>query len=246
MFSSQQAYRLFHLQKTRYLALKALGQWCSSARWKASVCTSSGQNTPKTEQLWRQPGAMSDRKSTFWHLPSMCCSHPVLKGWAEGPLLYLVTPKAAPSLPSAEEGARKLLTWKPCTLKRCYSIHPASPLAPCAPHFGVLQTRQMTRKGHFPPTLEEPSQITLTGVLNDKQPWALFEDTEARHNYKPFSPSSPSGCMIHYLSNDYVWYKLLLHEQIQKQIWVNTLNRWSFMIVIYFSIQLSYFVNSSS
>lgn len=26
-------------------------------------------------------------------------------------------------LPSAEESARKLLTWKPCTLKRCYSIH---------------------------------------------------------------------------------------------------------------------------
>lgn len=87
MFSSQQGYRLFHLQKTRYLALKALGQWCSSVRWKASVCTLSRQNTPKTEWLggslvrWVTEKAPSD----FW--PSMCCSNLMLKGWAEGPVI---------------------------------------------------------------------------------------------------------------------------------------------------------------
>lgn len=78
MFFKCFAYRLFHLQKTRYLALKVLGQQWFIARWKASVCTSSRQNT--SEQLWRQPSVMSERTSIFWHLPSMCCAHPVQKG----------------------------------------------------------------------------------------------------------------------------------------------------------------------
>lgn len=177
MFSSQQAYRLFHLQKMRYLALKPMCQWCSSARWMASVCTSLDKTCQRQSGCGGSPVWCVTEKA-----PSDTCLSCAAPTWSwrdeqKGHSSPVFSDTKSSPLPCAEWGARKLQTWKPCTLKRCYSIHPASPVAPCAPHFGVLQTRHMTRKGHFPPTLEEPSQITLTVSLNDKQPWALFKDT---------------------------------------------------------------------
>lgn len=159
MLSCHWVYQPFHLQKMGYLALRALGQ-CQVE----SICLYFLQTEHTRESSC---GGIS-----VWWVTEKALFDACLLGAEEmnrraTHLLYSETPKA----PGAEESARKLLVWKPYTLKKCYSTYSTSPVAPCAPHSRVSQPA--TWQDNFPPTLEETLQTALTVPLNDKPPWDI-------------------------------------------------------------------------